>query len=150
MTNAPKNDDAKQINESMNTAISEIQTRSKAAYAKSTQSATEVTEFAKGNVEAVVASTKIFADGIQNLGRSYVKEASAACETLSADMKEMAAIKSPAELFQLQSKIVQRNLEAMVAASSKNTKAMMKLANEAFTPLSSRMNVAAEKVAKVA
>jgi phasin family protein len=155
MASAPKsNDNVKQINDTMNntmtTAISEIQTRAKAAYDKGTETAGEVTEFAKGNVEAVVESTKIFAAGVQDLGRSYVEEVRSAYETMTADVKELAAVKSPTELFQLQGKIVRRNFDAMIATSSKNTEAFMKLASEAFAPLSGRVNLATEKFSKVA
>jgi phasin family protein len=151
MASAPKsNDNVQQINNTMTSAMSEIQTRAKAAYDKGTETAGEVTEFAKGNVEAVVESTKIFAAGVQDLGRSYVEEARTAYETMSADVKEMAGVKSPTELFQLQGKIVRRNLDAMIATSSKNTEALMKLASEAFAPLTGRVNVAAEKLTKVA
>ena len=131
-------------------AVSELQTRAKAAYDKSTEVATEVTEFAKGNVEALVESSKIFAAGAQSLGKSYVEEAKSAYETISADMKEFAAVKSPTELFQLQGKIARRNFDVFVAASTKNTEAFIKLANEAFAPLTGRVEVATEKLAKVA
>ena len=128
----------------------EIQTRAKAAYEKGTEVASEVTEFTKGNVEALVESSKIFATGAQSLGKTYVEEAKSAYETISADMKELAAVKSPAELFQLQGKIMRRNLDALVATTSKNGEAALKLANDTFAPLSGRANVAAEKLAKVA
>ena len=131
-------------------AVSELQTRAKVAYEKSTEVATEVTEFAKGNVEAIVESGKIFAAGAQTLGKTYVEEAKSAYETMTADVKELAAVKSPTELFQLQGKIARRNFDTFVATSSKNTEAFLKLANEAFAPISGRVNVAAEKLAKVA
>src|SRR5690606_10410032 len=70
-------------------AIGDLQTRARAAYEKSTEVATEVTEFTKGNVEAVVESTKIFATGAQSLGKSYVEEAKSAYETVTADVKEL-------------------------------------------------------------
>jgi hypothetical protein len=38
----------------------------------------------------------------------------------------------------------------MVATGSKNTEAFLKLASEAFAPISGRVNVAAEKLTKVA
>jgi len=131
-------------------AVSELQTRAKAALEKSTEVATEATEFAKGNVEALVESSKIFAAGAQSLGKTYVEEAKSAYETMTADVKEIAAVKSPTELFQLQGKIARRNFDAFVAASSKNTEAFLKLANEAFAPLTGRVEVATEKLAKVA
>jgi phasin family protein len=130
--------------------IGEFQTKAKAAYEKGTEAMTEATEFAKGNVEAIVESGKILAAGAQDLGKTYVEEAKSAYETLTADLKEMAAIKSPTELFQLQGKIMRRNFDALVATSSKNTEAVMKLANDSFAPISGRVNLAAEKLAKVA
>ena len=134
----------------INDAIGEFQTKAKVAYEKSTEALTEATEFAKGNVEAIVESGKILAGGAQDLGKSYVDEAKSAYETLTGDLKEMAAVKSPTELFQLQGKIMRRNFDMLVATSSKNTEAMMKLASEAFAPISGRVNVAAEKLTKVA
>lgn len=131
-------------------AVAEIQSKAKAAYEKGTETLGEATEFAKGNVEALVESGKILAAGAQDLGKTYVEEAKSAYETLSADLKEMAAIKSPTELFQLQGKIARRNFDAFVATTSKNTEAVLKLANDSFAPISGRVNLAAEKLAKVA
>jgi phasin family protein len=131
-------------------AVKEVQERTQAAYEKSTSAITEVSEFAKGNVEAVVESGKIFAEGVQSLGKSYADEAKSAYETATADIKEMASIKSPTDLFQLQGKIMRRNFDAMIAMTSKATDASMKLANEAIAPISGRVNLAAEKLSKVA
>ena len=121
MATAKTTDFTKPINE----AIGEFQTRAKEAYEKGTEAMTEATEFAKDNIEAVVESGKILAGGAQDLGKTYVEEAKSAYETLTSDLKELAAVKSPTELFQLQGKIARRNFDAMVAASSKNTEAMI-------------------------
>ena len=134
----------------MSDAISEVQARTKAAYEKGTELATEMTEFSKGNVEAFVESGKVLAGGIQDLGKTYVDEARTAYETLTADMKEMAAVKSPTELLQLQAKLARRNFDSMFAYGSKNGEAVMKLVNEAFAPISGRMSLAAEKISKAA
>lgn len=134
----------------INEAIGEFQARAQAAYEKGSEALTEATEFTKGNVEALVESGKILAGGAQAFGKTYVEDAKSAYETLTADLKELAAVKSPTELFQLQGKIARRNFDALVASGSKNTEAMVKLASEAFAPLSGRVNVAAEKLAQVA
>ena len=128
----------------------DVQTRAKAAYDKGTELTKDVVEFQKGNLEALVESGKILASGMQDMGRTYVEEAKSAAETVQGDVKKMAAIKSPTELFQLQGEIARRNFDAMVSTTSKNTEAMLKLANEAFAPLSSRMSLAVEKVRKAA
>jgi phasin family protein len=134
----------------MTEAMSEVQARTKAAFEKSTELATELTEFSKGNVEALVESGKVLAGGMQDLGKTYVDEARTAYETMTADMKEMASVKSPTELLQLQAKLARRNFDTLFAYSSKNGEAMMKLVNEAFAPLSGRMNLAAEKISRAA
>jgi phasin family protein len=131
-------------------AIGDIQTKAKAAYEKSAELAAEATEFAKGNVEALVESSKVYAAGVQDLSKGYVEEAKSAYETLTADVKELAAVKSPLELFQLQSKLARRNFDVLVAYGSKNSEAVIKLASESFAPISGRISLAAEKIAKAA
>lgn len=131
-------------------AVSEMQSKAKAAYDKGAELAAEATEFTKGNVEALVESGKVYAAGVQGFSKSYVEEAKSAYETLTGDLKELAAVKSPAELFQLQAKLARRNFDTLVAYSSKNTDAALKLANETFAPISGRISLAAEKISKAA
>ncbi len=138
------------VTETMTEAATEVQARFQQAFDKSSATLTEMTDLAKGNVEAVVESGKVFAAGVQGFGKSMADEAKGAYETATADMKEMAAIKSPTELFQLQGKIMRRNFDLFVAATSKNTDAALKLANEAMAPISGRVNLAAEKLTKIA
>ena len=144
------NDFTATMTESMSGAVAEVQSKMQEAYDKSTSMVTEMTEFAKGNVDAMMESGKIFADGMQGMGKSMADDAKSVYETATADMKEMASIKSPTELFQLQGKIMRRNFDAMIANASKGTDAMMKLANDSVAPISGRVNMAAEKMSKVA
>lgn len=144
------NFDASKVTETVTAAFSEMQDKAKVAYEKSTAAVGDMTDFAKGNVEAMVESGKILAGAVQDMSKTAVEEAKSAYELATADLKEMAAIKSPTELFQIQGKIARRNFDAMVAASSKNTEAMMKLASEVFAPVSGRINVAVEKISKAA
>jgi hypothetical protein len=134
----------------INEAMGDLQTRARAAYEKSTEVATEVTEFTKGNVEAIVESSKILASGAQSLGKTYAEEAKSAYETITADVKELAAVRTPAELFQLQGKIMRRNFDAFVSTTSRNSEAVLKLANDTIAPFAGRVTVAAEKFSKVA
>jgi hypothetical protein len=134
----------------LNEAMGDLQTRARAAYEKTTEVATEVTEFTKGNVEAIVESSKILASGAQSLGKTYAEEAKSAYETVTADVKELAAIRTPAELFQLQGKIMRRNFDAFISTASRNSEAVLKLANDTIAPFTGRVTVAAEKFSKVA
>ena len=130
--------------------VADAQDRAKTVYAKGTEYFGDYSAFTKGNLEAVVESGKILAGGIQDMGRTYVAEAKTAFATMTADVKDVAAVKSPTELFQLQGKMLRRNLDSAVAYTSKNTEMMVKLANDAFAPLSSRVSLAVEKVRKAA
>lgn len=128
----------------------DVQSRLKTAYAKTGELAGEVNEFNKGNVEAVVESGKIFFAGAQEIVREDVESGKSAMETVTADVKKMAAVKSPTELMQLQGELARRNFDAMISFGSKRTEELVKLYNNAFSPISSRMSVAAEKLSKAA
>lgn len=131
-------------------AFADAQTRAKTAFAKTGELASEVTEFNKGNVEAVVESGKIFFAGMQDMGRDQFAATKTVVETVQDDFKKVAAVKSPTEFMQLQGELARRNFDAAVSFGSKNTEAMVKLYNEAFAPISSRVSVAAEKIKKAA
>jgi len=145
-TASKKTDYTKMVTDS----IATVKDKAKTAYDKSSAAVGEVSEIAKGNVEAVVESGKIIASGVQELGRNYVEETKGAFETATADMKKFAAIKSPTELYQLQGELLRRNFDSAVAFGSKSSEQLVKLANEAIAPLSTRFSVLAEKVSKAA
>lgn len=130
--------------------LADLQTRAKTAYDKSSEIAAEMGEFSKGNIEAVIELGKILAAGVQEMAKTYLAEGKTAVETVTADVKEMASVKSPTEFVQLQGKIASRNFDATVAQLSKTTEAWVKLANDTFAPLSTRMSLAIEKVRKAA
>ncbi len=131
-------------------SVADAQDRAKVAYEKSTVVFGDVTEFSKANVEALVESGKILAAGLQDMGKAYVAEGKSAMETLTADVKELAAVKSPADFIKLQGEILRRNFDAAVATGSKNSETMVKLAGDAFAPLSTRVSLAIEKVKQAA
>jgi phasin family protein len=61
-------------------------------------------------------------------------------------VKAFAGAKSPTDFFKLQSDYVRSAFDALVAETSKNAEAVLKLAGEVAQPLSSRAAVAAEKI----
>ena len=131
-------------------AVKDAAAKAKTYAEKSQVGLGEVGAFAKGNVEAMVQSTKILASGMQEMGKGYVAEAKTAFETMTTDAKDLASAKSPTEFFEKQNAILKKNFDAAVAKSSKSSEAMLKLVNEAFQPLSTRMSLAMEKVKKAA
>lgn len=131
-------------------AIADLQERAKTAFEKSSETFAELNEFTKGNVEALVESGKVLAAGLQDLGKVYVEDAKTGFETITADVKELAAAKSPADFFKLQGEIMRRNFDAAVATGSKRSEALVKLANDAFAPVQNRVSIAIEKVKQAA
>lgn len=128
----------------------DAQTRVKGAYGKASELASEAGDFNKANVEAVVESGKIFITGAQELVKSDVETGKAVIETVTADAKKVASIKSPTDLFELQGEITRRNFDAAMAFGSKRTEALVKLYNDAFAPISNRVSVATEMAKKAA
>ncbi|MCW4461550.1 phasin family protein [Sphingomonas sp. BT-65] len=120
--------------------------RAKAAVEKNTKLAGEFTDFAKGNVEALVESGKIAAKGFEALGQDAAEYSRKSFENATATLKSLAAVKSPADFFKLQSDYARSTFDSLVAETSKNTEAFIKLAGDAAQPVSNRFAVAVEKV----
>ena len=148
--NTSKDFTAQNYTASLSNVAADMQERMKAVYEKTTGMTGEMSEMAKGNVEAAVESGKVLTSGLQDMGRTAVEDAKSAYETMTADVKQMATIKNPSELMKLQGEMARRNFDTMIAQTSKNTEAMMKLMNEAFAPISNRISVAVEKTSKAA
>jgi len=136
----------KSMTDKSQAAFADFNTRAKAAVEKSTKLFEDANEFGKGNVEALVESSKIAAKGAETLGQDAATFAKKSFEDATAALKNLASVKSPTEFFKLHSDYVRGAFDAMVAESAKSTEAMLKLAGEVAQPISNRFAVAAEKV----
>ncbi|WP_228242622.1 phasin family protein [Porphyrobacter sp. GA68] len=134
----------------LNDMTATMQDRAQAFYQRSTELASDVTEFTRGNAEALVEAGRVWATGLQDIGRSTLEETRTAVEGMTEGAKRLAAVKSPTELLQLQGELAQRNMDAFIKQASRNTETFLKLANDAFAPMSSRLSVAVEKFSKAA
>lgn len=139
-----------EFTEKFQSAFKDASEKAKAAFEKSQASLGDVSEFAKGNVEALVESSKILASGLQEMSKGYMTEGKSAVESLTEELKGLASVKSPAEFFEKQSALLRKQFDAAVATSSKNSEAMLKLANEVFQPISNRVSLAVEKMKQAA
>ncbi|GGB93931.1 hypothetical protein GCM10011494_10460 [Novosphingobium endophyticum] len=127
-------------------AMTEAQAKAKAAFEKSSSVLGEVSDFTKGNLEAVMESGKILAEGIQGIGSEIVAEGRSNFEAMSGDIKELAAAKSPSDFIKVQGDMMRKNIDSAVASSAKNSEAMLKLVSDAMAPISGRVSLAMEKV----
>jgi phasin family protein len=126
--------------------------REKAAVAaeKGKLIAANANEFNKANIEAMVAAGKIVATGAQELGKTNVEYAKKNFEELQAAVKEVTAVKSPTDFVKLQGELARKSFDTAIAQGSKNTEALVKLANDMFQPISNRFAVAADLFKKAA
>ena len=131
-------------------AMHDAQARAKTTFEKSQLAMGEMNSFSKGNLEAMVETGKVLASGMQTIGKNYVEEVKSAISTLQSDAKELTSVKSPKEFVELQSKLMRKYFDGVVAYNSKSAETALKLANEAFQPISSRVSLAVEKVRKAA
>ena len=131
-------------------AFGEMNERTKAAVEKSSKLFEDASEMTKGNVEALVASSRIAARGAETIGQEAAEFGRKSFEEASAVLKRMAEVKSPTELFKLQSDYARSAFDAMIAESSKLSETVLKLAGEVAEPLATRYTAAADKVKTLA
>ncbi|WP_010184994.1 phasin family protein [Sphingomonas sp. PAMC 26605] len=126
--------------------FADVNDRTKTAMEKGSKMIEEMNDFSKGNIEALVESSKIAAKGIETLGQDAAEYGRKQLESATAAMKTLSSVKSPTEFLKLQSDYMRSAFDAMVAETSKNTESMLKLAGEIAQPISNRVAVAAEKI----
>jgi phasin family protein len=106
-------------------------------------------ELTRANVEALVETSKIAAAGVQTLGQEALARTRENLEQVAAQAKTLTEAGSPTEFFQLQGEIARTQFDRMVAESSRFAESMVKLAGEAFQPLSTRAALNAEKINEI-
>jgi phasin family protein len=141
--------EANKVADRMQAVFGDANERAKDAFERNTRFAEEMTELAKGNVEALVASTKVAAKGIEKLGNEVAEFSRKSFEDASSAVKGFAEVKSPTDFFRLQTEFARTQFDSMVSETSKMSETMIKLAGDMVEPISSRYAVAAERVKNV-
>jgi phasin family protein len=138
--------EANRVADRIQAAFGDVNARAKTTIERNTRIAEEMTDLAKGNVEALVASTKVAAKGVEKIGHEVAEYSRKSFEDASAAIKGFAEVKSPADLFRLQGEFARTQFDSVIAESSKLSETMIKLAGDMFEPITSRYSVAAERV----
>ena len=119
--------------------------RSQEAAKRSQKVAQELADIARANVEAVVEATRLATEGVRSIGQDAVARGRDGAEQAADAIRSLAEAKSPTEFVQLQSELAKTSFDRMVAESSRWTESMVKLAGQAFQPLSNRATANAER-----
>ncbi len=144
------NETTQVVTERVQAAFGDVNERTRTAMERGTKLVEELTDLAKGNIEAVVASSKVAARGVETLSQEAAEYSRRSFEQASNAFKSFAEVKSPTEFFKLQSDYARSAFDGVVAETSKMSEAMIKLAGEVAEPISSRYAIAAERVKNAA
>jgi phasin family protein len=136
--------------EQFRAAFGDINERAKAAAEKSAKVVEELADLTRGNVEALVASSKIAAKGVETMSQSAAEYSRKSFEDASAALKSFADVKSATDFFKLQGDFARSAFDAAVAESARVSETVLKLAGDVAEPINSRYTVAAERVKTLA
>ncbi|MES2138015.1 MAG: phasin family protein [Pseudomonadota bacterium] len=112
---------------------------------KSQKVAEELADLARANVEAVVEASRVATEGARAIGQDAVSTGRTGFEQAADAIRSLAEAKSPTEYLQLQGDFARASFDRAVAESSRLTESFVKLAGEAFQPLSNRASANAER-----
>ncbi len=112
---------------------------------RSQKVAEELADLARANVEAIVEAGRVASEGARSIGQDVVAYSRDGVEKTADAIRSLAEAKSPTEYLQLQSEFARASFDRAVAESSKLTESLVKLAGEAFQPLSNRASANAER-----
>ena len=112
---------------------------------KSQKVAQELADLTRANVEAVVEASRVAAEGAKAIGQDVVAKQRDGFEQAADAIRSLAEAKSPTEYLQLQGDFARASFDRAVAETSKLTESLVKLAGEAFQPISNRATANAER-----
>jgi phasin family protein len=112
---------------------------------KSRKVTEELADLARANVEAMVEAGRVASEGARSIGQNVAASSRDGAEQAADAIRSLAEAKSPTEYLQLQSEFARASFDRIVAESSKLTESLVKLAGEAFQPISNRATANAER-----
>ena len=119
--------------------------RSQELVKRSQKVAEELADLARANVEAIVEAGRVASEGARSISQDVVASSRDGVEQAADAIRALAEAKSPTEYLQLQGEFARASFDRAVAESSKLTESLVKLAGEAFQPLSNRASANAER-----
>jgi phasin family protein len=127
-------------------AMEQITGKSKEAVEQSMKSLEEMTDVARGNVEAMLAAARSASTGIETISAHVSEVSKKSFEEVSAMAKAILAAKTPNEMMQMQSEFAKSQYDSAVAEMSKLTEMMVKLSGEIMEPVQNRVAITTDKI----
>lgn len=108
----------------------------------------QISELQKENAEAVMQSGTILVKGFENVSKELMALAQASFEANMSAAKQFMGVKTIKEAIDLQNELTKAHMDKVMADGTKVAEMSMKVANEAFQPLQTRMNTTIESLSK--
>jgi phasin family protein len=129
----------------LQTIFAEANERGQELVKRSQKVAEELADLARANVEAIVEAGRVASEGARSIGQDVVATSRDGVEQAADAIRSLAEAKSPTEYLQLQGEFARASFDRAVAETSKLTESLVKLAGEAFQPISNRATANAER-----
>jgi phasin family protein len=139
-----------QAAEQIRTVVGQTSEQSKAAMEKSARFAEEIADLSRGNMEAMMASSKTAAKYVETLTQGAADYSRRSFEQASTAMRSFAEVKSPTDFFRLQGDFARSAFDQMVAESARVSETMVKMSGDVAEPITSRYSAAAERMKAMA
>ena len=127
------------------TLFADANERSQDLVKRSQKVAEELADLTRANVEAIVEAGRVASEGARSIGQDVVASSRDGVEQAADAIRSLAEAKSPTEYLQLQGEFARASFDRAVAETSKLAEQMVKLAGQAFQPLSNRATANAER-----
>jgi phasin family protein len=124
--------------------------RGEEAVKRSRKAVEELADMYRGNVDAFVEAGRIAATGAQSIGQEMAAKGRETIEQSANSVRAFAEAKSPTELLQLQGDFARTAFDRFVEDSSALTESFVKLAGDAFQPISNRASANVERLNEIA
>ena len=127
-------------------SFEQVATKSREAIETGMKHVDEMAGMARGNVEAMLASSRAATQGIEAIAREVADFSRKSFEETTAAARAMTTVKTPNELMALQNDFAKTQFDAAVAEMSKLSETMVKLMGEVFEPMQARATIAADSM----
>ena len=112
------------------------------------QTAEQLVTFGQGNVEALVKSSQIFANGLQDISKLMAASAQTTIDDAMSAFRAMTSVRSLKDATDLQATLTRSAVEKALTQSSQVAETSFKVAEQALAPISGRLSVAMQSFGK--
>lgn len=114
------------------------------------QTAEQLATFSQGNIEAMVKSSQIVANGLQDISKLMAASAQATLDDAMGAFRAMTGVRSFKDAADLQANLARSAVEKALTQSSQVAETSFKVAEQALAPINGRLSLAMQSFAKAA